>query len=616
MPNIIDILARAQALMNETALNSITPSRAGGIMYDTLLELNQLQLEGGSLLLSKVYASVAAMEADTTPTSDLTGRALKPGQLAVIAPSDPSSADLGSIYRYNGPGSWTYTGKTGGLPMDNVPIQGSEKGITSGAVYAMGKAIEASTVNVASQQSLTDAQKLQGRTNIGAASEERVGQLTEDVKSLGNYSDNDDYVYVITDSHRRILFAIKNNGGIVWGKLSDEAKQKLVQEFITSEPGESEDVAASQKMVTEVTDQLDALRDYMDSESYVYLLTDSEGRIIEAVDTAGVKHVFAKVEFLQINRYLNIAGHQFAAQGSGDYLQVLIDADGKVIEGIRLDGTKDVNVDVRQKNLALLTESNDDYIAAMTDNIKRVMLGLERDGSLFAPKIRSESIDVIKRVAGVWLGKTSIIGDSISTYEGYIIPIPGYPDGAFYPHYSRDITNVNQTWWKMLIDTCGDGMLEVNASYGGSRATTTSSAPDFYVRTTLLGHPDTIFVALGSNDSRNARMGDYDYESPIDELAENEFIPAYTKGVRSLLALYPSARIVLVMLAMRDTYKQAVVNIGQHYGLQVIDAGDYFTGQWLDAEPWVSGNVHPLKNGMLLIARTIYKEMLKHELNH
>ena len=36
MPNIIDILARAQSLMNETALNSITPPRAGGIMYDKI----------------------------------------------------------------------------------------------------------------------------------------------------------------------------------------------------------------------------------------------------------------------------------------------------------------------------------------------------------------------------------------------------------------------------------------------------------------------------------------------------------------------------------------------------------------------------------------------------
>lgn len=143
MPNIIDILARALSLRQETELNSITPNRAGGIMYDTLLVLNQMQLEGGALLISKVYASVAAMEADTTPTSDLTGRALKPGQLVVIVTTDTSSSDMGSEYRYNGPGSWTYVGKVGGLPFDTVPIQNSTKGITSGGVYTALAAMKA-----------------------------------------------------------------------------------------------------------------------------------------------------------------------------------------------------------------------------------------------------------------------------------------------------------------------------------------------------------------------------------------------------------------------------------------------------------------------------------------
>ena len=112
-------------------------------MYDTLLVLNQMQLEGGSLLISKVYASVSAMEADTTPTSDLTGRALKPGQLVVIVTSDSSSSDMGSEYRFNGPGSWTYVGKVGGLPLDTVPTQSSTKGITSGGVYTALAAIKA-----------------------------------------------------------------------------------------------------------------------------------------------------------------------------------------------------------------------------------------------------------------------------------------------------------------------------------------------------------------------------------------------------------------------------------------------------------------------------------------
>ena len=72
MANINEILARAAALRDETQLNSISPERAGGIMYDTLMALNELWLQqGAALVISKIYASVAAMEADTAPVSAL-----------------------------------------------------------------------------------------------------------------------------------------------------------------------------------------------------------------------------------------------------------------------------------------------------------------------------------------------------------------------------------------------------------------------------------------------------------------------------------------------------------------------------------------------------------------
>ena len=121
MATLQDIIQRAEALKEETALNSISPERAGGIMYDTLIYINQMQMqESNPLLISKIYASVAAMEADSAPVSDLTGRALVPGQVVCIVTPDTSSADYGVIYRYNGTtggaSSWSATGKIGSLP--------------------------------------------------------------------------------------------------------------------------------------------------------------------------------------------------------------------------------------------------------------------------------------------------------------------------------------------------------------------------------------------------------------------------------------------------------------------------------------------------------------------
>ena len=111
------MMLRAQALRQETAVDSISPERAGSIMYDTLAYINQMQLQGANpLLISKIYASVAAMEADLSPVSDLTGEPLRPGQLGAVVPADPESADAGAVYRYDGPGEWTYVGTIGDLP--------------------------------------------------------------------------------------------------------------------------------------------------------------------------------------------------------------------------------------------------------------------------------------------------------------------------------------------------------------------------------------------------------------------------------------------------------------------------------------------------------------------
>lgn len=112
---------RAQSLKQETALNSITPERAGGIMYDTAALLNQQQLRGTNpLLISKIYASIEAMEADDNPVSDITGEALRAGQIVVISTSQPDEPDEGLVYRFNGiveeVSSWTCVGKIGSSP--------------------------------------------------------------------------------------------------------------------------------------------------------------------------------------------------------------------------------------------------------------------------------------------------------------------------------------------------------------------------------------------------------------------------------------------------------------------------------------------------------------------
>ena len=139
-----------------------------------------------------------------------------------------------------------------------------------------------------------------------------------------------------------------------------------------------------------------------------------------------------------------------------------------------------------------------------------------------------EKIDTIKKqlstIVDVLQGKkVSIIGDSISSYEGYI------PSGYAYYYPREDVNNVNKTWWYQLLEFCG-ATLEVNASSSGSRATNTrDDRPDFYDRcsASVLGNPDVIIVELGTNDSSyGIDLGNYDFTTAYTSLSRSTFATA------------------------------------------------------------------------------------------
>ena len=81
--NIYDLISRAQKLREETKLDSVSPDRVGALCEDTLKYINEFQLLASSPSLHKIYASVSAMQADKSPKSDLTGKALKPAVKSV-----------------------------------------------------------------------------------------------------------------------------------------------------------------------------------------------------------------------------------------------------------------------------------------------------------------------------------------------------------------------------------------------------------------------------------------------------------------------------------------------------------------------------------------------------
>ena len=104
----------------------------------------------------------------------------------------------------------------------------------------------------------------------------------------------------------------------------------------------------------------------------------------------------------------------------------------------------------------------------------------------------------------------TIVGDSISTWDGWNNVAPMNPSAAvYYPKSQYGMTDVHQSYWMKLVDRTGAKLL-CNQSWSGSRVTNTGSGPicaaidSSYERTARCGkngiNPDYIVINMGTND--------------------------------------------------------------------------------------------------------------------
>ena len=149
----------------------------------------------------------------------------------------------------------------------------------------------------------------------------------------------------------------------------------------------------------------------------------------------------------------------------------------------------------------------------------------------------------------------SILGDSISTYSGWI------PEGyaQFFP-MDGVVENVNDTWWKMLMDDTGLQFC-ANSSSSGSTCVGDSLSVDDpkyacsnYRIDALIGkdgsYPDVIIVYMGTNDLlTGAPLGENDGTQPVDEGTVVTFSDAYSLILDKLKSQYPGAQIFCCTLA-------------------------------------------------------------------
>ncbi len=171
----------------------------------------------------------------------------------------------------------------------------------------------------------------------------------------------------------------------------------------------------------------------------------------------------------------------------------------------------------------------------------------------------------------------SILGDSYSTYEGYLTPST---NAVWYQVKNAgnktDVTSVRQTWWHQLIGSQG-WKLCVNNSYSGSTICHTGydgndfSDRSFLTRMDNLGCPDILFVFGATNDSwSGAPIGEFKY----DGIAGGDlwtFRPALAYLLAHLQDRYLGTDIYFILNdGLSAEVTSSVKTICEHYGVKCI----------------------------------------------
>lgn len=210
----------------------------------------------------------------------------------------------------------------------------------------------------------------------------------------------------------------------------------------------------------------------------------------------------------------------------------------------------------------------------------------------------------------------SILGDSYSSYEGYVNPDTNDP-WPFYPEIG--VTGVEQMWWHQVATRMG-WTVEMNNSFSGALISNYSGfdAGDYYTRHSFLrrmddlGNPDLIFILGGTNDVwQEAPFGDYVYADWTEEQLCS-YRPALAYLFDNLKRLYPNARIYFLLETdpcpggiseeSRQNLVESSHHIANHYNIECIDL-DIHKDWW-----------HPDAKGQDDIARQVL-EVLEADFN-
>ena len=275
-----------------------------------------------------------------------------------------------------------------------------------------------------------------------------------------------EFIKAIVDTEDHFLFGIQLDGSIEWGKGIPAPIRTKLQEIINQCQKDKTDIleainAAKEELSASITalqegkvdkeegkslieDEVKECFRVIENEEYfaAWVTTDDkvvlglrrDGQIIGDIHTVNaLKQVISQLQsdLASLQEKVGVLDDTnlkellevFSLQDNEEYIAVKKDADGKLIEGLRKDGTRVLNGDtefggnIKALGMSYELVDNPEFISVKKDEDGKLIEGLRKDGTIFVSKLESESIPTKKDIISTVV-ESSELSDKIADLEG------------------------------------------------------------------------------------------------------------------------------------------------------------------------------------------------------
>ena len=213
--------------------------------------------------------------------------------------------------------------------------------------------------------------------------------LNKDIEErYGAYTDGPEFIRAYTDAEGKFLWGIRVDGSIEWAKGVPTPVQNAIREL--KDKLETQDIKSLQDAIDVINASLKPLTDtfsYQDNEEFAHVITDADGKVLFGIKVDGSPY------------YPN--NEMYRVIQNDEYLAAWVDANNKLLFGIKTDGSVyiakseyiDAVKEIQEKltEIEVITENfevtdNPEFIATTVDNEGKVLEATQADGKKYFPK--------------------------------------------------------------------------------------------------------------------------------------------------------------------------------------------------------------------------------------